>query len=168
MIAKCERKVYSEVFIVTFFTFCVIFFCVLHLTIYLYLDRTYPLNLRYQTRQILYPGQVASYESSCDYALVTDFHFWLFLLLNFIFHFSIFVTIATETRISAQNAISQEVFNVRSRFCILLGGFHWKLWSIFFIRPRIEIELLRFFCNFFCGVISWLWFVNMVPFHVRS
>ncbi len=46
--------------------------------------------------------------------------------------------------------------------------FHWKLWSICFIRPRIKIECLRFFCNFFCGVISWLWFINMVPFHVRS
>ncbi len=42
------------------------------------------------------------------------------------------------------------------------------MWSIFFIRPRIEIERLRFFCNFFCDVISWLWFVNMAPFHVQS
>ncbi len=82
----------------------------------------------------------------------------------------IIVTIATETRLSAQNDISQEeVFNVWSaHFRVLRGGFHWKLWSIFFIRPRIEIERLRFFCNFFCGVISWLWFVNMVPFHIRS
>ncbi len=83
---------------------------------------------------------------------------------------TVYVTTATETCPSAQNDISQEeVFNVQSsHFHVLLGGFHWKLWSIFFIRLRIEIECLRFFCNFFCGVISWLWFINMVLFHVQS
>ncbi len=82
------------------------------------------------------------------------------------FHLLIYVTIAKETRLSAQNDISQEeVFDVWSaRFRILPGGFHWKLWSIFFIRLRIENDRLRFFC----GVLSWLWFVNMVPFHIRS
>ncbi len=81
-----------------------------------------------------------------------------------------YVTIVTETRLSAQNGISQEdVFNVWSScFRVLLGGFHWKFWSNFFIWPRIKIECLWFFCNFFCNVISWLWFVNTVPFHIQS
>ncbi len=35
------------------------------------LDWAFPLNLRYQTRQILYSGPVAIYESSFDYGLIT-------------------------------------------------------------------------------------------------
>ncbi len=82
----------------------------------------------------------------------------------------IYVTIATETHHNTQNDISQEqVFIVwATRFHILQGGLHWKLCSVFFIRWRIEIEWLWFFCNFFCGVISCLWFINTVPFHVQS
>ncbi len=45
------------------------------------------------------------------------------------------VTIATEMGLSPRNVISQQVFNVwSSRSRILLGGFHWKLGSISFIR----------------------------------
>ncbi len=58
------------------------------LTIYLYLDWALPLNLNFQTGQTLYPVQVASYQLSRDYALITDFYFWLFFVLNSIFHFS--------------------------------------------------------------------------------
>ncbi len=60
------------------------------LTLYLYLDWTFPLNLHYQTCQRLYPRQVASYKSSRDYTSLTDFYFRLFFVLNSIFHFSIF------------------------------------------------------------------------------
>ncbi len=52
-------------------------------------DWAFPLNLRYQTRQRLYPRQVAVTRG----VVITpwsDFHFWLFLILNFIFNFSIF------------------------------------------------------------------------------
>ncbi len=58
------------------------------LTIYLYLDWAFPLNLHYQTCQRPYPGQVASYV--VNYPLIIDFYFWLFFVLNsIIFHFSI-------------------------------------------------------------------------------
>ncbi len=61
-----------------------------------------------------------------------------------------YVTIAIETHLRTQNIISQqEVFNVwSSRSRVLLGGFHWELMSISFIRLRIEMEFVWFFCSF--------------------
>ncbi len=66
--------------------------------------------------------------------------------------------------------------------------FHWRRFSIcdrldftFYWPDSIEncgvffsydreskLNSRNFFCNFFCGVISWLWFVTMVPFHVNQ
>ncbi len=62
----------------------------LWLYVYFYSDWEFPLNLHYQTRQKLYPGQVTSYKSSRDYTFIIDFYFWLFFVLNSIFHFSVF------------------------------------------------------------------------------
>ncbi len=81
---------------------------------------------------------------TCDACVI-----YYYLFISLCIH-KMWLRIVKETRLSAQNDISQEeVFNVSSaRFCVLLGGFHWKLWSIFFIWPRIENEHLRFFVIF--------------------